>query len=247
MRLYERDVENPEAPMVENGDRHMIYGELAEEIFGTVNNPTTEHFYFIDYDGLSTTVNGNIFDNITAVKDNTLKNIVIKDYFPQEIVDNFDFEYVTEPNIGTISEKIDLSDNSITWNIPQLAEGEVATVSYKLKLKEQYDTDIVDQILPTNANVDIDFETAEDKGNTYSDVSPKIRLIYEEVLPEEPDDNTTTDNTDNVDNTVANTILPQTGNYTISILPIAVMSVILFALTRIVRIKKLNKHNASTI
>ena len=233
MRLYERDVENPDAPTVEGEDRHMTYGELAEEIFGTAANPTSEYFYFIDYEDLSTTVNDDIFDNITTVKDNTLKNIVIKDYFPQEIVDNFDFEYVTEPNIGTISETIDTSDNSITWNIPQLAEGEVATVSYKLKLKEQYDADIVDQILPTNTNVDIDFETAGGSGNAHSDVSPKIRLTYEEVPQKDPDGNT--------DNTVANTDIPQTGNNTISILAIAVTAVILFALSRIVRIKNLNK------
>ena len=233
MRLYERDVENPDAPTVEGEDRHMTYGELAEEIFGTATNPTSEYFYFIDYEDLSTTVNDDIFNNITTVKDNTLKNIVIKDYFPQEIVDNFDFEYVTEPNIGTISETIDTSDNSITWNIPQLAEGEVATVSYKLKLKEQYDADIVDQILPTNTNVDIDFETADGSGNAHSDVSPKIRLTYEEVPQKDPDGNT--------DNTVANTDIPQTGNNTISILAIAVTAVILFALSRIVRIKNLNK------
>ena len=35
------------------------------------------------------------------------KNIQIVDYFPKEIIDNFDFAYVEKANIGEISAKVD--------------------------------------------------------------------------------------------------------------------------------------------
>ena len=68
------------------------------------------------------------------------KNIQIVDYFPKEIIDNFDFAYVEKANIGEISAKVDTTNNSITWTIPELASGQTATVQYKLKLKQNFDS-----------------------------------------------------------------------------------------------------------
>lgn len=172
------------------------YRELAEEIFGTEEKPTTSEYFYIPDDEIEDTIINDIFDSLVITIDNTLRNITITDYFPQEIIDNFNFEYVASPNIGIVSQEVDTSNNSITWNIELLSEGEVATLSYKLTLKEDYDEEIIDEILPTNTNVDI---TAENNGNDIdvsSDVSPTVRVNYEEV----------------VDNTVANTIIPQTGD-----------------------------------
>ncbi len=209
MSSNESGTENPNAPTIEDGSRHMTYGELAEEIFGTVENPTAGKFYYDDYENLSDILNNDILNNITKVKDNSLKNIVIKDYFPQEIVDNFNFEYVEEPNIGTVTDKISSEDNSITWTIDVLEEEQVATLSYKLSLKEKYDEAIVDKILPTNEKVDITFETEDGKESSSSDVSPKIRLTY--------------------DDTVYDKDIPQTGNYITFYIVIAVTALVIFA------------------
>ena len=187
----------------------MTYGELAEEIFGTVQNPTAGKFYYDDYENLSDILNNDILNSMITVKDNSLKNIVIKDYFPQEIVDNFNFEYVEEPNIGTVTEEISSEDNSITWTIDVLEEEQVATLSYKLSLKDKYNEAIVDKILPTNEKVDITFETEEGKGSSSSDVSPTIRLSY---------DDTTYDKN-----------IPQTGNYITFYIVTAVIILGIFA------------------
>ena len=72
-------LENPEAPIVESTGKHLTYGELAEEVFGTVTSPTAGKFYYIDYEDLFSTINNDIYQNITVTKDNSLKNIVIKD------------------------------------------------------------------------------------------------------------------------------------------------------------------------
>ena len=224
MGLNDANLENPDAPVSETTGKNMTYRELAEEIFGTAENPTVDHFYYINYDNLEATVNEDIFDNITEVKDTTLKNIVIKDYFPQEIIDNFNFEYVASPNIGEVSQEVDTSDNSITWNIELLNAGEVATLSYKLTLKDDYDKEIVDKILPTNTNVDIDYSYNNTDGNSNSTVSPTVKVQYLES---------------SVDDTVAKKPIPQTGLYETVLFAVVTIGIVVFAITKAVQIKKL--------
>ena len=152
------------------------FGEIIEEIFGTPENPTAGNFYYVTDDQIETTITENIYNDLLPVE-KTLTNIVIKDYFPEEIIDNFDFAYVSDANIGEISAEVDTSDNSITWTIPELASGQTATVQYTLKLKEDFDSSIVNKILDTNEKVDItynDFDGVEQSKT--SDVTPKLRL-----------------------------------------------------------------------
>ena len=172
------------------------YQALAEEVFGTTANPTISNYYYVNdtAEDIESTIVNKIYSNIIVKKDNTLKNFVIKDYFPKEIIDNFNFEYVASPNLGEISQKVDTTDNSITWTIPELKEGETATVSYKLTLKDNYNKEIIDKILPTNTKVDLKGEDSD--GKKYEETStdsPKVRVLSQK------------------DNTIANTVIPQTG------------------------------------
>ena len=208
------------------------YRELAEEVFGTVESPTTSKYFYVSDESIEDTIVNDIFDSLVVHVDNTLKNIVIKDYFPQEIIDNFDFEYVASPNIGSVSQKIDTNDNSITWNIELLSEGEIASLSYKLTLKDDYNKEIIDKVLPTNEKVDI---TAENNGNKFSEtsnVSPTVVVRYEEpAIQNIPVDNSK-------DNTVANTPIPQTGADTTGLF-IAIISIIaVIVIVRMIYIKK---------
>lgn len=152
------------------------FGQIIEEIFGTPDQPTVGSFYYITDDQIEETITNDIYNNLVPdVK--TLTNIVIKDYFPEEIVQNFDFAYITESNVGEISAQIDTSDNSITWTIPELSSGKTAIVQYTLKLKENFDSSIVGEILDTNERVDItynDYDNVEQSKT--SDVTPKLLL-----------------------------------------------------------------------
>lgn len=224
MGLNEANVENPSAPIIESTGKHMTYRELAEEIFGTASNPTVGDFYYIDYDNLDTTVNTDIYGDITEIKDNSLKNIVIKDYFPQEIIDNFNFEYVKSPNIGKVSENVDTSDNSITWSIELLNAGEIATLSYKLTLKDNYNKEIVDKILPTNSKVDIDYNYSNVDGSANSTISPTVRVRYSESSK---------------DDTVAKDPIPQTGIYSTIVFTIVLVGIVAYAIIKGIKIKKL--------
>lgn len=224
------------------------YKELAEDVFGTIDSPTTDVYYYIENDEIENTIVNDIFDNLVIVTDNTLKNITITDYFPQEIIDNFNFEYVASPNIGEVSETINTQNNSITWNIELLSEGETATLSYKLTLKDDYNKEIIDVILKTNDHVTITGETPNGQVEESSEDSPTIRVDYEEpiITPEpepepepeipddpkpepEPDDSTSPDP------------LPQTGDvlFTVFVVVSSVLAVI--GITRYIQIRKLSR------
>ena len=152
------------------------YADIIEEVFGTEENPTVGKFYYIQDNEIEQTITNDIYNDLLPIEQ-VLTDIVITDYFPQEIIDNFEFAYVSEPNIGTISADVDTESNSITWTISELQPGETATVQYTLSLKENFDSDIVGPILDTNEKVDISYtdfngETVEDT----SDVTPKLKL-----------------------------------------------------------------------
>ena len=206
------------------------YKQLAEAVFGTEENPTVSKYFSITDDEIENTIVNDIFNNLVITFDNSLKNITIVDYFPQEIIDNFNFEYVATPNIGEVSQTIDTSNNSITWNIELLNEGETATLSYNLTLKDDYNEKIIDVILPTNEKVDI---SAEKEDNTTidesSDVSPKLIVKYEEPPKE------------SVDNTISNKPIPQTGEQYLNTLIILVSIILLIAIIRNFYLKKHTK------
>ena len=204
------------------------YRALAEEIFGTEENPTAGSVYYVSDDEVEDTIVNDIFNNLVVTTDNTLRNITITDYFPQEIIDNFNFEYVASPNIGEVSQSIDTTNNSITWNIELLSEGEVATLVYKLTLKDDYDEEIIDQVLPTNTHVDITGENNGEQIDSTSDESPTIVVKYEEPTITPPD------------NTVSPDPIPQTGEgigLIVSIVAIIAIAVI----SRMVYLKKFSK------
>ena len=152
------------------------YNQIITEIFGTQENPTVGTFYYVTDDKVESTIKNDIYNSLVP-EEKTLKDIKVVDYFPKEIIDNFDFSYVSNANIGEISTTVDKTNNSITWNIPSLASGQTATVQYKLKLKENFDSNIVNKILNTNEKVDVTYTDLDNKSQAKtSDVFPKLKL-----------------------------------------------------------------------
>ena len=155
--------------------------EIIAEIFGTTTNPTIGKFYYVTDDKIEDTIKSNIYNDLLPVNQ-SFTNLKVVDYFSKEIVNNFSFSYVKEPNIGTISSTIDKSNNSITWTIPELKFGETAIVQYKLKLNTDYDNGIINKVLNTNSKLDITYTNSSDVTDTKSsDITPKLKLT--ESLP----------------------------------------------------------------
>lgn len=182
----------------------LTYVQLAEKVFGSEATPTAGKYYFISDNNIKNIVENNVFNDVEISTSTKLTNIVIKDYFPQEIIDNFNFQYIASPNLGNVSTAIDKTTNSITWTIPELDAGEKATLQYKLTLKDNFNREILDKILPTNEKVDI----TDDQGdNETSTVSPKVRVIETANIAPTPN-------------------LPKTGTTNILFVGIAIVSII---------------------
>ena len=227
MGLNESSKKVPVSSLPEGASPNITYGQLAEEIFGTPEKPivpTVGKFFHIDYEKLYDTINESIYEDIANMKDTFIKDLVIKDYFPKEIIENFNFEYVKSPNIGKVSEKVDYSDNSITWNIELLNAGQVATLSYKLTLKDDYNKEIVDKILPTNSKVDLEYNYENQKKQETETEFSKVRVRYVES---------------DKDETIKKDPLPQTGNYATIIVLVLGIIIAIFAISRVFVFKKL--------
>ena len=104
-------VDEEDHPTIPNDPNPKTYKEFVDAIFGTSTNPTAGEFYYIPDDLIESTIMEDILNSLLPVE-KTLKNIVIKDYFPEEIVKNFDFSYVSQANIGNVTAQINPTDNS---------------------------------------------------------------------------------------------------------------------------------------
>ena len=183
------------------------YQQLAEEIFGTQESPNYGKFYYVTDNSVTNTITKDVYNDIVTIVKNEISNITVIDYFPDDIIANYDYEIVEEANNGSVSAIVDTTNNSIIWTINKLNAGEVASFKYKLKLKEKYDEKILNVTMPTNKNVDVNYIGTDDEEHTAtSDVSPKIVLKK--------------------DNTVAPNPIPQTGEKTIISLAILGTSLI---------------------
>ena len=208
----------------ENATTQYTYQQIIDSIFGTEQTPTAGKFYYIQDDEIENTIVNDIYNDLIPASQ-SITDINIVDYFPQDIVDNFDFAYVASPNIGEISAEIDPTNNSITWTIGELAPGETAVVQYTLTLRDNYSKDIVDVILDTNERVDITYKNPDGtEDSKTSDETPKVRVTETELKGEDP--------------TTAPTILPKTGLPVMIALGCLVLASLVVSIAKIVSINK---------
>ena len=198
---------------VSQEDPKPTYREVAEEIFGTAIAPTSGEVYYVSDEEVEDTVTNKIYASLVQ-EQYVLDNIVIKDYFPQNIIDNFAYAQLTESNIGEVTAEVNTEDNSITWTIPSLGPGEEATFTYRISLKDEFNEEIIGINLPTNENVEITYEENGTPGFAENDKCPIIAL---DVLPKKD--------------------IPQTGIYTglYIVGGVAVIAIICFASYRFVK------------
>ena len=176
-------IESEEATFRPGTPNSYTYGQVIREVFGSEENPTVGKFYNVNDSEIEKTITDKIYHDLLPVS-STLEDITVVDYFPQDIVSNFELTYVDGIDISNVSPKIDTATNSITWKIAKLASGETATIQYKLTLKDSFDENIIGKILDTNENLDVTYNdydgTSKEKS---SDVTPKIRLVAQKEDP----------------------------------------------------------------
>lgn len=168
-----------------------------ESIFGTESNPTTGAFYNIADTNIENVVSEDIFANVMEKVQNPINTVKIVDYFPEDITENFEFSYVGNASTGTVSEGIDEETKTISWDIGTLKGDEVATLKYKLKIKDMNNTELLNKTIATNEKVVLTYKDTESKDYTVElTSSPKIQLseVKEELtatVTYDPTSNTT--------------------------------------------------------
>ena len=178
------------------------YKDLAEAIFGTQETPNYGKFYYVTDANVTNTIKKNVYSDVRKVKKNEIKNISVIDYFPANIIENYDFEIIEKANVGEVTATVNKENNSITWNIETLEAGKTASFKYKLTLKEKFNENILNVVTPTNEKVDVKYTDTDGKDQTEtSKDSPSVKLTKETKKPE-----------NTVDNTVAPDKIPQTGD-----------------------------------
>lgn len=170
---------------VSKEDPKPTYKQVAERIFGTSAAPTAGTVYYVSDEEVEDTVTNQIYANLVQ-ESYELDNIVIKDYFPKNIIENFAYAELTKATMGTITAQVDKTDNSITWTISKLGPGETATFSYRIALNNEFNSEIVGINLPTNENVTITFDEPDGPGKEENDKCPIIALDMIPVKKEIP-------------------------------------------------------------
>ena len=206
-------IDTEDATFRMEGENKYTYGQVIQEVFGTESKPTVGKFYKINDNQIEKTITETIYRELLPVE-NALTDIVVKDYFPEYIVNNFEMTYVEGIDTSNVSAKIDTETNSITWNLAKLGANQSATIQYRLTLKDEFDDKIIGEILDTNDSVEVTYKDFDGSTKTEkSDVTPKIKLTKIEVP---------------VDNTVAPEPIPKAGSPMFIVGMILVVAVAMF-------------------
>lgn len=176
------------------------------DIFGSAENPVANKFYNISDSEIEQTIVNNIYDKIVEDFQSSITNINIQDYFPQEIIDNFDIS-TKNPSKGSVSKEKDY----ILWNIPEIKSSETVSLEYVLKLKEKYDKSIINKIIDTNKKVEFKYNDFKNNSQTKTmEDSPQIKVKENEIEDKKSENN------NNIligsDNTTANKVLSNAGS-----------------------------------
>ena len=151
--------------------------EILNNVFGTVEKPTTGSLYNISDADISTIIKDKIYTEVLEKVQNPINNVKIIDYFPDDITDNFEFSYVETPSKGTVSDSIESQTNTIEWNMETLKGDEVAILKYKLKIKDMKNDQLLNKTIATNEKVVLTYKDTESKDYTVTlSSSPKIQL-----------------------------------------------------------------------
>ena len=206
-------IDTDDATFRMEGENKYTYGQVIQEVFGTESKPTVGKFYKINDNQIEKTITETIYRELLPVE-NALTDIVVKDYFPEYIVNNFEMTYVEGIDTSNVSAKIDTETNSITWNLAKLGANQSAMIKYRLTLKDEFDEKIIGEILNTNDSVEVTYKDFDGSSKTEkSDVTPKIKLTKIEVP---------------VDNTVAPEPIPKAGSPMVIVGMILVVAVAMF-------------------
>lgn len=164
---------------IQSGEKELDFdgSPYVNQLYGSMSNPTYGKMYSLKEENFEKIVTENIYEDIMEQIQTGIDNVVIQDYFPTDITENFEFSYEGNPSIGTVSDSIDPDTKTITWNIGTLNNQETATLRYKLKIKDMKNENLLNKTIATNEKVVLTYIDYTDKDyEVVLNSSPKITL-----------------------------------------------------------------------
>ena len=149
----------------------------VKKLYGTMDKPTYGKMYEFTEENIDTVITENISKGVKDLIATDISNVKVVDYFPEEIVNNFEFSYTQKPNVGTVRDSIDKENRTITWDIGTLSGEKNATLRYKLKLKDMSNKNLLNKEIATNEKLNLTYN--DDKKESHTLVlttSPTIKL-----------------------------------------------------------------------
>ncbi len=205
----------------------------VKKLYGTIESPTYGKMYSFSDSTIDTIITENIYQDVKKLIQPDMCNVKLVDYFPKDITENFEFSYVGKPSTGAVSDKIDTKNNIIEWDIGILKGNEIATLRYKLKIKDLKNKKLLNKTIATNEKVILTYKDTAEKDYTVTlSSSPKIKLS--EVKETETNTvgkneiGTNTVGKNDKDSTTAKGILPKAG--TIMTITFAIIGIALFSI-----------------
>lgn len=178
----------------------------VQELYGTLENPTYGKMYSLDNNSLETIVTEYIYQDVMEEVGTSLTSVIVKPYFSQKILENFDISFEENANIDIST----LEEGYITWNVGNLENGKSSEIHYTLTMKNIEKSELLNQEIPITDKVEVSYVNYTDtQKNATITTSPLIQLIEKEEI-EEPNANQNT-NTPATDDTVAPGTIPQAG------------------------------------
>lgn len=149
----------------------------VQKLYGTMDNPTYGKMYEFTEESIDKVITENISKGVKDLIATDISNVKVVDYFPEEIVNNFDFSYSQRPSIGTVSDSIDSKTRTITWDIGTLKGEQIASLRYKLKLKNMNNKDLLNKEIATNEKLILTYNDDKNESHTVNlTTSPTIKL-----------------------------------------------------------------------
>lgn len=171
----------------------------VNELYGSLDNPTYGKMYNLNNDNLEKIVTDYIYADIMQEVRVTLKSVVIKDYFPDNILNYFDLN-IADSNTSNVDLTHLKTDGYITWNLGDLQSKESSIIEYTLKIKDMKNFELLGKTISTNEKVELTYINYLDTNTSIAlTTSPKIQLS--EIKEEQ----------NKQDNTIASGILPFAG------------------------------------
>lgn len=200
----------------------------VQDLYGSIDNPTYGKMYSLNNDNLQRIITEYMYNDVIEKIGTSINNVKIIDYFPQDVIDNFDIT-ILDSNVGQVSDSVDIETRSITWNIETLNGNESATLQYKLKIKDMKNANLIDKVINTNEKITVTYSDEEDtQYEIMLSTSPQIQLVKIKENPE------VVDPQPGADTSQSDRILPDTGENIIYI-----TSTIVLLLIGIVTFKKI--------